>query len=99
MPTARSSQPFALKIYALNGVSFLLLGSSFGQAQTAIMPTTGNGALGTAISQAGNTYSITGGLRPGNGSNLFHSVEHFNLGAGKSHNSIIRRRMSARVIF
>jgi filamentous hemagglutinin family protein len=81
MPTVHRFQTFALTPFALGVVFFLILGSSFGQAQTAIMPTTGNGALDTAISQAGNTYNITGGLRPGNGPNLFHSFEHFNLGA------------------
>ncbi|MEP7152933.1 MAG: filamentous hemagglutinin N-terminal domain-containing protein [Nitrospira sp.] len=62
----------------------LLLGASQGSlgfAQTAppITSTTGAGNLGTAVSQAGNTYNITGGTRPGNGANLFHSFGQFGI--------------------
>ncbi len=63
------------------GFAFLLVASqgSLGLAQTtsAITPTTGAGNLGTAVTQAGNTYHITGGTRPGNGPNLFHSFGEF----------------------
>ncbi len=53
--------------------------ASLGLAQTAppITSTTGAGNLGTTVSQAGNTYNITGGTRPGNGANLFHSFGQF----------------------
>src|SRR5437867_8299003 len=49
---------------------------------TAITPTTGTGNLGTTVTPAGNLYNITGGTRPGNGPNLFHSFELFSVGAG-----------------
>ena len=61
--------------------TFLLIAShsSFSLAQTtpAITPTTGTGNLGTSVTQASNTYNITGGTRPGNGANLFHSFGQF----------------------
>ncbi len=47
------------------------------QVTSAITPTTGVGNLGTTVTQAGNTYQITGGTRPGNGTNLFHSFGEF----------------------
>jgi len=50
---------------------------SLAQVNTAITPTTGPGDLGTTITQSGNLYDITGGTRPGNGTNLFHSFGEF----------------------
>ena len=47
------------------------------QATTAITPTIGAGSLGTTVTQAGNTFQITGGTRPSNGPNLFHSFGEF----------------------
>jgi large exoprotein involved in heme utilization and adhesion len=47
--------------------------------QTAIRP---DGTLGTAVTQTGSLYEITGGSRPGNGPNLFHSFDRFRLGTG-----------------
>jgi len=39
--------------------------------------------LGTTVTpQAGGLYDITGGTRPGNGPNLFHSFGGFSIGAG-----------------
>src|ERR1043166_5912631 len=49
---------------------------------TAITPTTGNGDLGTTVTQGGRNFAITGGTRPGNGTNLFHSFGSFSVGAG-----------------
>jgi filamentous hemagglutinin family protein len=50
-----------------------------GQAQvtTTIRP---DGTLGTAVTQHGTVYDITGGTRPGNGPNLFHSFDRFSVG-------------------
>ena len=45
---------------------------------------TPDGTLGTAITQGGATYNITGGTR--NGSNLFHSFGLFNVGSGDTAN-------------
>ncbi len=56
---------------------------SAGQAQvtTNITPTAGVGNLGTTVTQNGNVYGIGGGTRPGNGANLFHSLNQFSVGA------------------
>lgn len=56
--------------------------TSFALAQgtTAITPTTGAGSLGTTVTSTGHTLQITGGTRPDNGTNLFHSFDQFNVG-------------------
>ncbi len=61
-----------------------LIAPSVGSAQVAtnITSTTGAGNLGTDVTQAGNLYNITGGTRPGNGPNLFHSFGDFSVGPG-----------------
>src|SRR5438105_14177332 len=46
---------------------------------TALTP---DGTLGTAVTRHGNIYAITGGTRPGNGPNLFHSFDRFSVGTG-----------------
>lgn len=38
--------------------------------------------LNTQVNQAGNSYNITGGTRPGGGPNLFHSFGNFTVGGG-----------------
>ncbi len=50
------------------------------QVLTAITPTTGVGDLGTSVTADGNTVQITGGTRPGDGPNLFHSFDQFSVG-------------------
>ena len=59
-----------------------LLVASFALAQvtTTITPTTAVGSLGTTVTTDGHTVQITGGTRPGNGTNLFHSFDQFNVG-------------------
>ncbi len=56
--------------------------TSFALAQgtTSITPTTGDGNLGTTVTTAGHVTQITGGTRPNNGTNLFHSFDQFNIG-------------------
>lgn len=52
---------------------------------TNIVPTPGgpgSGGLGTVAAESGNTTNITGGLRPGNGPNVFHSFNQFSVGQG-----------------
>lgn len=49
---------------------------------TSVVPTTGAGDLGTTVTPHGQTFQITGGTRPGNGTNLFHSFDQFNVGGG-----------------
>lgn len=65
----------ALLTAILGGVT-LLICPGLASAQ-AITPTTGSGNLGTTVTQNGNTYTITGGTRPGGGGNLFHSFGEF----------------------
>ncbi len=56
------------------------------QPATSIIATTGQGSLGTMINSGGNVYNITGGERPGNGTNLFHSFGDFSVGVGDTAN-------------
>src|ERR1044072_8603798 len=65
----------------LNAAGVLL---SVGYAQVTTNIT--SSGLGTTVSQAGTTWNITGGTRPGNGSNLFHSFGSLNVGAGNTAN-------------
>jgi filamentous hemagglutinin family protein len=57
----------------------VLFAASAAQVPTAIRP---DGTLGTSVIKNGTVYDITGGTRPGNGPNLFHSFERFNVGTG-----------------
>lgn len=50
------------------------------QVSMAITPTTGVGNLGTIVTTHGQTTQITGGTRPNNGTNLFHSFDQFSVG-------------------
>jgi filamentous hemagglutinin family protein len=67
---------------ALLNAAGLLLSLGYAQVTTNIT----SGGLGTTISQAGTTWNITGGTRPENGSNLFHSFGSLNVGAGNTAN-------------
>ncbi len=56
-------------------------GVGHAQVVTSITPTTpGADGLGTTVTQTGNIYNITGGTRPGNETNLFHSFGDFSVG-------------------
>jgi filamentous hemagglutinin family protein len=57
----------------------LLLAVGHAQVKSTITP---DSTLGTAVTQKGNIYTITGGTRPGNGPNLFHSFDRFSVGQG-----------------
>ena len=57
----------------------LLPAMTQGQVTTAI---TSDGSLGSQVTPNGNIHNITGGTRPGEGPNLFHSFEQFSIGAG-----------------
>jgi len=66
-------------------LSLSCLTSAYGQPPaTNITSTTGGGDLGTTVTQMDNVRDIviTGGTRPGNGSNLFHSFQNFSIGEG-----------------
>ena len=62
-------------------ISLCMAGTSWAEVNTAITPTIGGGNLGTTVTQTGNVYNITGGTRPENGTNLFHSFGEFSIGA------------------
>ena len=76
-----SWKPTLLTVSSLVGPLFLLniqlntLDRAYAQATP---PITSSG-LNTTIIQNGNTYNITGGTRPGNGPNLFHSFGEFGI--------------------
>jgi len=70
----------ALALDVKRSVLALALASAFA-AQAQIVPATGAGALGTAVS-TGPAFSITGGTPQG--SNLFHSFNAFNINTGQS---------------
>ena len=53
--------------------------SAFSQVVTDI---TGDGTLGTEVTQNGNVYDISGGTRPGDGPNLFHSFGQLSVAEG-----------------
>src|SRR5262249_5956560 len=55
----------------------VLLASGQAQVTTIITP---DGTLGTTVTQSGTVHNITGGTRPGNGPNLFHSFDRFTVG-------------------
>ena len=67
---------------ALVVASLLRPGIGLPQVATTIT----SSGLGTTVTQAGTTHNITGGTRPGNGANLFHSFGLFNVGEGNTAN-------------
>ena len=60
----------------------LLLPFFASTAQALVTPPITSSGLNTTITQSGHTYNITGGSRPGNGPNLFHSFGNFSVGTG-----------------
>ena len=87
--TARSRHPDSLRqafLWALLPTSPLLLhapDATYAQVATNITPTTiAPLDLGTNVDTVGSTTQITGGTRPGSGTNLFHSFDFFTLGTG-----------------
>ena len=87
--TARSRHPDGMRqafLWALLPTLVLfLIAPAVGDAQVAtnITPTTTAPLdLGTEVDQVGDTTQITGGTRPANGTNLFHSFDLFTLGTG-----------------
>jgi filamentous hemagglutinin family protein len=53
----------------------------YGQALTAPVA---DSSLNTSVSTSGSQSTITGGFRPNNGANLFHSFQSFDVGAGRT---------------
>jgi filamentous hemagglutinin family protein len=73
-PMLRQLRSLLLSSGLLLGV---LLTSGQAQVTTTITP---DGTLGTTVTQSGTVHDITGGTRPGNGPNLFHSFNRFSVG-------------------
>ena len=59
------------------GCVHLIAGTFTCLAQSTAITSSG---LGTTVTQNGTTYAISGGTRPGNGPNLFHSFSEFSVG-------------------
>ena len=57
----------------------VLLAVSNAQVPSAITP---DGTLGTVVTPEGRVFNITGGTRPDQGPNLFHSFGQFDVGTG-----------------
>ena len=61
----------------------LLVSAGLMASQAAVTSAiTGDGTLGTTVTRNGTLYAITGGTRPANGPNLFHSFDRFSIGTG-----------------
>lgn len=79
-----TGRPSFIPLLGTISVCVLLIGVSqasicLAQITSPITPTAGPGNLGTSISRSGNIYSIAGGTRPENGTNLFHSFGQFSV--------------------
>ncbi len=61
----------------------IFLSLSFAQISTSVIS---DGTLGTIVHQNGNVFTITGGNRPGNGANLFHSFRLLSVAQGDTAN-------------
>lgn len=61
--------------------------STIGIISTSIAGVTSDGSLGTGVT-AGPTYDITGGTRPGDSTNLFHSFDTFGLTSSETANFV-----------
>ena len=81
---AASRHPVSVKKLVLCAflliITFIPMSPAVGDAQVAtdITPS----GLNTQVNQVGNSSAITGGTRPGNGPNLFHSFGNFSVGGG-----------------
>jgi filamentous hemagglutinin family protein len=76
-------------------VGLVLLGS-IGCSQGAMAQVSADGTVGTIVS-TGPLFTITGGTRPINGTNLFHSFKQFSLPAGSS--AIFQNDSTVKTIF
>jgi filamentous hemagglutinin family protein len=78
-PVSRESRPLRLALLS----SLVLLQALLAVSQAAVTSAiTSDGTLGTTVTQSGTIHIITGGARPRNGPNLFHSFDRFSVGTG-----------------
>jgi filamentous hemagglutinin family protein len=83
MITRRCQGYFLAMLFgALLNAAGVLLSIGYAQVTTNIT----SSGLGTTVSQAGTMWNITGGTRPENRSNLFHSFGSLNVGVGNTAN-------------
>ncbi len=78
----RSAISSCLSIIRATGSLVLLFTAEPGvidEAYAEVAPPITSSGLNTTVTQSGNTYNITGGTRPDNGVNLFHSFGDFNV--------------------
>src|SRR5712691_4975965 len=68
---------FVTRLSSISLLLMLWLAVSQAQVRTTL---TADGTLGTTVTPHGTQYTITGGTRPGNGPNLFHSFDRFSVG-------------------
>ena len=74
--------------------------AAYAQVVTNITPTTiAPLDLGTNVDTVGTTTEITGGTRPGSGTNLFHSFDLFTLGTGDTANFLNDMQLPTTNIF
>jgi filamentous hemagglutinin family protein len=71
--------------FLISAVLFLGVGWGVGLAQVTTSITS-DGTMGTTVTPAGSVYTITGGTRPGAGTNLFHSFGDFSVATGNTAN-------------
>ena len=75
------------RLYRTVAYTMALSLSSIGHGNETITPTRGGmGDLNTSIDKDGKIYNITGGTRPNNGPNLFHSFDQFSIFNGDTAN-------------
>ena len=78
----RDHRVLSLRIGPLLISAFLLHSAMFGVGQAAVPSAiTGDGSMGTTVTQTRNAYTISGGTITG--SNLFHSFGRFSVGTGE----------------
>ncbi len=88
--------PYVLRLIGAAGFSASMLWAMASNGQTTSITSSG---LNTVVTQGGVTagkqaFDITGGTRPGNGANLFHSFGEFSVGSSAAANFINETALS-----
>jgi filamentous hemagglutinin family protein len=80
-----NKRDLAMSLLAWLGLFFGAGHHVYGQTLTAPVA---DSSLGTSVTNSGSQSTITGGFRPNNGANLFHSFQSFDVGAGRTANFV-----------